>query len=215
MYSYVVSRCYQQFFWYRYFAGIRFIWRSVWYFRSVLLIRRELLFSAKGGLAVSKRGLFPPFSSKRRPLPPFRGKQGFPPKKSYRNVPPKISFGIDMVNTEKYRQIPTGKYRFGIQLQKCNNSLKQPPQYPPIDTPLSPPIVGIAGQTNILSDPPFHVGHDDAIHQNIIDFFYLRDIFFSNFFFGECFFLLWDVEWDRMSVRAIYLQNPTIKGFCF
>ncbi len=42
-----------------------------WYFRSVLLIWRELLFSAKGGLAVSKRGLVPPISSKRGPLPPF------------------------------------------------------------------------------------------------------------------------------------------------
>ncbi len=41
------------------------------YFWSVLLIWRELLFSAKGGLAVSKRGLVPPFSSKRGPLPPF------------------------------------------------------------------------------------------------------------------------------------------------
>jgi hypothetical protein len=42
-----------------------------WYFRSVLLIRRELLFSAKGGLAVSKRGLVPSFSSKRGHQPPF------------------------------------------------------------------------------------------------------------------------------------------------
>jgi hypothetical protein len=41
------------------------------YFRSVLLIWRELLFSAKGGLAVSKRGPVPPFSSKRGPVPPF------------------------------------------------------------------------------------------------------------------------------------------------
>ena len=39
-----------------------------------------------------------------------------------------------------------------------------PLSYPPIDTPLSLPIVGIAGQTNILFDPPFHVGHDNAIH---------------------------------------------------
>jgi hypothetical protein len=36
--------------------------------------------------------------------------------------------------------------------------------YPLIDTPLSLPILGIAGQTNILSDPPFHVDHDDAIY---------------------------------------------------
>jgi hypothetical protein len=35
--------------------------------------------------------------------------------------------------------------------------------YPPIDTPFSPPIVGIAGQTNILSDPLFHVGHNNTM----------------------------------------------------
>ncbi len=32
-------------------------------------------------------------------------------------VPTKITFGIGMVNIEKYRPIPTGKYRFGITLQ--------------------------------------------------------------------------------------------------
>ncbi len=42
-----------------------------WYFWSVLLIWWELLFSAKGGLAVSKRGPVPPFFSKRGPVPPF------------------------------------------------------------------------------------------------------------------------------------------------
>jgi hypothetical protein len=36
--------------------------------------------------------------------------------------------------------------------------------YPPIDTPLSPPVLGIAGQTNIPSNPPFHVDHDNAIY---------------------------------------------------
>ncbi len=78
--------------------------RSV--FWSVLLIWRELLFSAKGGLAVSKRG----------PGPLFEEKKGFPPKKWYQNVPTEISFGIGVVNTEKYPPIPTGKYQFNIQL---------------------------------------------------------------------------------------------------
>jgi hypothetical protein len=49
-------------------------------FRSVLLVWRELLSSAKGGLGVSKWGLVPPFSLKKGPRPPFRGKKGFPPK---------------------------------------------------------------------------------------------------------------------------------------
>ncbi len=86
------------------------------YFWSVLLIWRELLFSAKGGLAVSKRGPKPPFFSKRGPMPPFWGKKGFPPKKWYRNVPTDISFSIGMVNTKKSWPIPTEKYRFVIQL---------------------------------------------------------------------------------------------------
>ncbi len=48
----------------------------------------------------------------------------------------------------------------------------------------------------------------------IENFFYVRDFVFS-IFFCVCFFLLWDVEWDRMSIRASYLQNPTIVGFLF
>jgi hypothetical protein len=77
------------------------------YFRLVLLIWRELLFSPKGGLALSKRGLVPPFSSNRGSLPPalFEGNSVSRKKKSYRNVPTKISFGIDMGNTKKYRPI--------------------------------------------------------------------------------------------------------------
>jgi hypothetical protein len=49
-------------------------------------------------------------------VPPFRGKKGFPPKKRYQNVPTEISFHIGMVNTKRYRPIPTGKYRFDVQL---------------------------------------------------------------------------------------------------
>jgi hypothetical protein len=51
--------------------------------------------------------------------PPFLGKRGLPPI-FFERLPPKLltefSFGIGMVNTEKYRPIPTEKYRFGIQL---------------------------------------------------------------------------------------------------
>ncbi len=28
------------------------------------------------------------------------------------------------------------------------------------------------------------------------DIFYVRDIFFSTFLFGACFYLVWDVEWE-------------------
>ncbi len=39
-------------------------------------------------------------------------------------------------------------------------------------------------------------------------YFYVRDIF-SVPFFGACFYLVWDVGWDRMSIRARLLY-PTI-----
>ncbi len=44
--------------------------------------------------------------------------------------------------------------------------LKKPPHYCTrlLLPPLSLPIVGIAGQTNIRADPPFHVGQDDVIY---------------------------------------------------
>jgi hypothetical protein len=51
----VVSQCYQQFFGIGILPVSGLTGQSV--FRSVLLVWRELLFSAKGGLAVSKRGL--------------------------------------------------------------------------------------------------------------------------------------------------------------
>jgi hypothetical protein len=49
--------------------------------RLVLLVWRELLFSAKGELAVSKRGLLPPFSLKKGASAPFLGEKGVPAKK--------------------------------------------------------------------------------------------------------------------------------------
>jgi hypothetical protein len=74
-----IPRCYQQFFWYRYFAGIRFTWQSV--FPAVLLILQEFLFSAKGGLAVSKRGPVPPLFLKKGVIAPFLREKGVPAKK--------------------------------------------------------------------------------------------------------------------------------------
>ncbi len=85
-------------------------------FRWVLLVWRELLFSAKGGLAVLKRGPLPPFSHEKGASAPFLREKGVPAKKRYQNVPTEISFGIGMVNTKKYRPILTGKYQFDISL---------------------------------------------------------------------------------------------------
>ncbi len=70
----------------------------------------------KRGLAVSKRGSVPPFSLKKGASAPFLREKGVPAKKRYQNVPTKISFSIGMVNTKKYRPIPTRKYQFDIQL---------------------------------------------------------------------------------------------------
>jgi hypothetical protein len=51
-------------------------------FWSVLLVWRELLFSAKGGLAVSKRGLVPPFFLKKGASALFLREKGVPVKKN-------------------------------------------------------------------------------------------------------------------------------------
>jgi hypothetical protein len=74
------------------------------YFRSVLLIWRELLFSAKGGLAVSKRGLMPPFSSKRGPMPPFLREIVFPANKI---IPKCTDRDFLRYRYGKYQEIPT------------------------------------------------------------------------------------------------------------
>ncbi len=62
--------------------------RSV--FRSVLLVWRELLFSTKGGLAVSKKGQCPLFPSKRGPVLPFWGKRGFRKKNDTKMYRPRF-----------------------------------------------------------------------------------------------------------------------------
>ncbi len=52
---------------------------------------------------------------------------------------------------------------------KCNNFFRVDTslRVPPIDTPLSQWVNGISGQTNILADSPFHVGHGNAIYYGI------------------------------------------------
>jgi hypothetical protein len=50
--------------------------------------------------------------------------------------------------------------------QKMNNIFKSEVSFvlPSLVAPLSWQDDGIEGQTNILSDPPFHVEHGDAIY---------------------------------------------------
>ncbi len=52
-----------------------------------------------------------------------------------------------------------------LSLQKINNIFKSEVSFvlPSLVAPLSWPDDGIVGQTNIPSDPPFHVDHVDAI----------------------------------------------------
>jgi hypothetical protein len=47
------------------------------------------------------------------------------------------------------------------------------------------------------------------------DIFLHKRYFFQHLLFGACFYLVGDVGWDRMLIRASYLQNPTIVGFLF
>jgi hypothetical protein len=74
------------------------------YFWSVLLIWRELLFSAKGGLAVSKRGLVPTFFSKKGAIAPFLREIGFPAKKI---IPKCTDRDFLLYRYGKYQEIPT------------------------------------------------------------------------------------------------------------
>jgi hypothetical protein len=55
----VIPRCYQQFFWYRYFAGIRFIWRSV--FPVGITNLAGTPFFRKRGAGCMKKGAGAPF----------------------------------------------------------------------------------------------------------------------------------------------------------
>ncbi len=84
------------------------LWREHLFF--FWKIPREFLFFAKEG---TKRGPMPPLLRKKgAPANILRGShQSFEPK-----ILTKFSFGIGMVNTKKYRPIPTEKYRLGMQL---------------------------------------------------------------------------------------------------
>jgi hypothetical protein len=93
--SRVVSRCYQQFFWYRYFAGIRFIWRSVWYVFPVGITNLVgTPFFRKRGAGCIKKGAGAPFLRE----------IGFPAKKIIPKCTDRDFFRYRYGN---YQEIPT------------------------------------------------------------------------------------------------------------
>jgi hypothetical protein len=53
-----------------------------------------------------------------------------------------------------------------LSMQKINNIYKLEVSFvlPSLVAPLPWQVDGVVGQTNILSDPPFHVDHHDAIY---------------------------------------------------
>jgi hypothetical protein len=73
-------------------------------FRLVLLVWRVLLFSAKGGLAVSKRGPVPPFTLKKGACAPFSREKGVPAKKM---IPKCTDRDFLWYWYGKYQEIPT------------------------------------------------------------------------------------------------------------
>ena len=70
----VIPRCYQQFFWYRYFAGIRFIWRSV--FPVGITNLAGTPFFRKRGAGCIKKGAGAPFFLKKGAIAPFLRERG-------------------------------------------------------------------------------------------------------------------------------------------
>jgi hypothetical protein len=80
--------------------------RSV--FWLVLLVWRELLFSAKEGLAVSKRGPVPPFSLKKGTSAPILREKGVPAKKM---IPKCTNQDFLWHRYGKYQEIPNNTNR--------------------------------------------------------------------------------------------------------
>jgi hypothetical protein len=74
------------------------------YFRSVLLIWRELLFSAKGGAGCIKKGADAPFFLKKGAIASFLREIGFPAKKI---IPKYTDRDFLRYRYGKYREIPT------------------------------------------------------------------------------------------------------------
>ncbi len=97
-----IPRCYQQFFWYRYFAGIRFIWRSV--FPVGITNLAGTPFYCKRGAGCIKKGAGAPFFLEKGAVAPFLRKIGFPAKKIIPKCPDRDFLWY---RYGKYREIPT------------------------------------------------------------------------------------------------------------
>jgi hypothetical protein len=97
-----IPRCYQQFFRYRYFAGIRFIWRSV--FPVGITNLAGTPFFRKRGAGCIKKGASAPFFLKKGAFAPFLREIGFPTKKI---IPKCTDRDFLRYRYGKYREIPT------------------------------------------------------------------------------------------------------------
>ncbi len=77
------------------------------------------------------------------------------------------SFAYKLDESPKY-EIPFPMYKFSqpFESTKINNIFKLEVSFVLLFlvSPLSWQVDGIVSQTNILSDPPFHVDHGDAIY---------------------------------------------------
>ncbi len=94
--------CYQQFFRYRYFAGIRFIWRSVFLVGITNLAGTP--FFHKRGAGCIKKGANAPFFLKKGASAPFLREIGFPAKKI---IPKCTNRDFLRYRYGKYQEIPT------------------------------------------------------------------------------------------------------------
>jgi hypothetical protein len=99
----VIPRCYQQFFWYRYFASIRFTWRSV--FPVGITNLAGTPFFRKRGAGCIKKGACAPFFLKKGASAPFLREKGDPTKKMMPKCTDRDFLWYRYYG--KYREIPT------------------------------------------------------------------------------------------------------------
>jgi hypothetical protein len=102
----VIPRCYQQFFRYRYFAGIRFTWQSV--FPVGISNLAGTPFFRKRGAGCIKKGVGAPFFLKKGASAPFLREKGVPAKKM---IPKCTDRDLIWYRYGKYREILTDTNR--------------------------------------------------------------------------------------------------------
>jgi hypothetical protein len=103
---YMVPRCYQQFFRYPYFAGIRFTWQSVFPV-GITNLARTPFFPQKGGWLYQKGGQCPLLPQKGA-IAPFLWEKGVPAKKM---IPKCTVRDFLRYRYGKYWEIPTNTDR--------------------------------------------------------------------------------------------------------